>query len=141
MKNQKGFTLLEVLAVVVILGIIASIIVPNIATVIENNKKDSYVATARNMIEQTRFSILINDTSVSADSDYTLQELVTAGYIQPLPADPWGDTYDAANSVVTESSGTFSIYLVSTDASGNSHTIGTAAAPIAETDLDRSDVQ
>lgn len=140
MKNQKGFTLLEVLAVVIILGIVASIAVPAIADTIEDNKKNSYVATARHMIEQTRFSILINDTSVSTDSDYTLQELVTAGYIAALTTDPWGDTYDAGNSFVQESSGVFSVYLVSTKNSVVSHSIGTATALIDEVDLSKDSV-
>ena len=37
--NNKGFTLLEVIMVVAILGIITLILVPNVITLIEENKE------------------------------------------------------------------------------------------------------
>ena len=42
MKNNKAFTLIELLAVIVILGIIAMISTPIINTVIENSKISNY---------------------------------------------------------------------------------------------------
>ena len=39
MKNEKGFTLVELLATVSILGIIMLIAVPNILGTVERNKK------------------------------------------------------------------------------------------------------
>ncbi len=40
--NNKGFSLVEVLAVVVILGVIATIMIPTIGSVINQNKEDNY---------------------------------------------------------------------------------------------------
>lgn len=45
-KNQKGLTLVELLAVIVILGIIAAIAVPAVGNIIENSKKDAHIANA-----------------------------------------------------------------------------------------------
>ena len=40
--NNKGFTLLEILAVVVILGILIAIMIPSVNHLIEKNKQDNY---------------------------------------------------------------------------------------------------
>ena len=41
LKNRKGVTLVELLAVIVIMGIIAAIAVPAIGSLIENSKKNA----------------------------------------------------------------------------------------------------
>ena len=38
LTNQKGLTLIELLAVIVILGIIAAIAIPSIGNIIQNSK-------------------------------------------------------------------------------------------------------
>lgn len=40
--NQKGFSLIELLAVTVILGLIITIVTPVISTILKNNKKSLY---------------------------------------------------------------------------------------------------
>ena len=45
--NKKGFTLVELLAVIVILAIIAVIAVPSILAIIEGARKDSFRADVR----------------------------------------------------------------------------------------------
>ncbi|MDQ0159815.1 type II secretion system protein [Alkalibacillus salilacus] len=74
-KNQKGITLVELLAVIVILGIIALIAVPAIAGVIEDSRYDSVKSTAINVIEAAELYATTNDVeSVGveqlASSDY-----------------------------------------------------------------------
>ena len=52
--NRKGFTLVEVLAVVVILGIIMLIAIPNVNKLIIRNKKENCEAMKKNIINATK---------------------------------------------------------------------------------------
>lgn len=47
MKNRKGFTLVELLAVIIILGIIMVIIIPKVTTTIKDSKQKTYESSAR----------------------------------------------------------------------------------------------
>lgn len=51
MKNKKGFTLVELLAVIVILGVLLLIAVPSITSVINNSKKNTFVSSAKMVAE------------------------------------------------------------------------------------------
>ncbi|RIV13331.1 prepilin-type N-terminal cleavage/methylation domain-containing protein, partial [Priestia flexa] len=41
LKNEKGLTLIELLAVIVILGIIAAIAIPSIGGIIQKSREDA----------------------------------------------------------------------------------------------------
>ncbi|WP_411954909.1 competence type IV pilus major pilin ComGC [Alkalibacillus sp. S2W] len=76
LKNQKGITLVELLAVIVILGIIALIAVPAIANVIEDSRYDSVKSTAINVIEAGELYATTNDVD-----SVSLSDLEADGYI------------------------------------------------------------
>ena len=63
LKNQKGLTLVELLAVIVILGIIAAIAVPAIGNIIENSRKDAQIANAEAMYDAARLAVVGENTS------------------------------------------------------------------------------
>ncbi|MEH6947671.1 prepilin-type N-terminal cleavage/methylation domain-containing protein [Bacillus sp. JJ634] len=94
LKNQKGLTLVELLAVVVILGIIAAIAVPSIANIIDNSKKDAHIANAEQLVGAARLAVAANDkklwgTDNSATAgQITMQELVDGGYLEAAIEDP-----------------------------------------------------
>ncbi len=79
--DNKGFTLVEVLAVLVILVVIMSIAIPNISSSLERSrgKQD----TARQDVLKSYAELYISDNrnKVSSDTCYiTLNELVDNGY-------------------------------------------------------------
>lgn len=45
--NKKGFTLVELLAVIVILGVIMLIAIPSVGTIISNSRKNSFVSSGK----------------------------------------------------------------------------------------------
>ena len=50
MKNSKGFTLVELLAAVVILGILTAFSLPSVIRVITNNRNKTYIQDAKKMV-------------------------------------------------------------------------------------------
>ena len=54
MQKRKGFTLLELLAVIVILAILLMIAIPKITQYISNSRKNSYIATIRDFVDSVR---------------------------------------------------------------------------------------
>ena len=61
MKKKKGFTLVELLAVIVILAVILVIAVPRISEVINNSKKASFEATTKTIISQAEKKYMENE--------------------------------------------------------------------------------
>jgi len=89
LKNSKGFTLVELLAVIVILGIIAGIAVPSIGHIIENSRIDAHIANAKQIREATRLYVLSENITV-ATTDISTEEL--SPYLENM-RDPFGGTY------------------------------------------------
>lgn len=80
--NNKGLTLMELLAVIVILGIIAAIAIPSVLKVISDMRDRAFVANAWNMKEATDFYIKEATTSGNgAKERITYLELVESGYM------------------------------------------------------------
>lgn len=71
-KNEKGLTLIELLAVIVILGIIAAIAIPSIAGIIQNSKEDAVRADAITILNAAKNYAAANDVSDLTSIDETI---------------------------------------------------------------------
>ena len=98
LKNQKGLTLVELLAVIVILGIIAAIAVPAIGNIIENSRKDAQVANAEALYDAARLAQIGENVSGDAvfvaegnpSEDLATKDLIGLNYMDEMPDDPMG---------------------------------------------------
>lgn len=104
LKNERGLTLVELLAVIVILAIVATIAFVLIGNVIENSRKDAHVANAVSLIDAAK--MFEANGHVIEGGEVKLSDLTDADLLEPL-IDPWGNesgTYggvDENEAVVT----------------------------------------
>ena len=70
MKNKKGFTLIELMAVIILLGLIIMIIVPKITDSIENSKKNAAIDSALGYVKSARDYYNVN----VLEKDYVIKE-------------------------------------------------------------------
>lgn len=108
MKKSAGFTLVEVMVVVVILGILAAIILPKIMSRPEQAR---IVKVKQDLLAiQSALDLYKLDNSMYPTTDQGLDALIkkptttpipqnwkSEGYLQQLPMDPWGQTYQYTN--------------------------------------------
>lgn len=103
-NNQQGFTLIEVMVVVVILGILAAVVVPRImdnpdkARVTKAKQDIRAMESALNLYRLDNFSYPNTEQGlealISAPSDLVnSSNFKQGGYIRKLPKDPWGSAY------------------------------------------------
>lgn len=107
-KIQSGFTLIEIMVVIVIIGLLASMIVPNIISRTDDAKlakTKQDILALENALEMYRL-----DNGIYPSTDQGLQALVTepqsepkpkawrqGGYVKQLRTDPWGNPYQYLN--------------------------------------------
>jgi len=101
--QQRGFTLIEIMVVVIILGILAAIVAPNVIGRIDDAQAARVQQDLRGVESALKFYRLDNfiyPTSeqglaalVTKPSDPNIRNWKSGGYLPRLPKDPWGNSY------------------------------------------------
>ena len=103
-RHQAGFSLVEILVVLVILGLLVSIVAPNVLDRAEEARTQKAYADFKAI--ETALKMYRLDNYVYPSSEQGLDALVSKttlapvprkfrenGYLQELPLDPWGRPY------------------------------------------------
>jgi general secretion pathway protein G len=107
-QRQRGLTLLEIMVVIVILGILASLVVPNL---MGNKDKANRQKVISDLVAlESALDMYRLDNNRYPTTEQGLQALVSKpgvqpeprnyrqdGYIRRLPQDPWGGDYQLLN--------------------------------------------
>lgn len=105
--NKKGITLVELLAVLVLISIIAVIVIPIITGLLKDSKNDADTINKANIKEAAESYLVDNigstiDFSTNNTTTVTLQQLLAGGYISgDLKNQISGEKYDLNTSTVT----------------------------------------
>lgn len=107
-RSSSGFTLVEILVVIVILGILAALVVPRIIERPDQARVTAAKADIATILQALKLYRLDNQRYPTADQG--LQALVQRpslppvppnwkpnGYLERLPQDPWGNPYQYLN--------------------------------------------
>ncbi|MGI9279865.1 MAG: type II secretion system major pseudopilin GspG [Endozoicomonas sp.] len=103
-QKQQGFTLIEIMVVIVILGVLASMVAPNVLG--NKEKADQQKAVSDIVALENAMDMYKLDNNHFPSTQQGLDSLVELpsgtpqprnyrdnGYIRRLPQDPWGNDY------------------------------------------------
>lgn len=107
-QRHSGFTLIEIMVVIVILGILASVVVPRImdnpdkARVVKAKSDIRALEAALNLYRLDNFQYPSTDQGLRALAEKPSgspepRNYKDGGYIDRLPKDPWGNNYEYLN--------------------------------------------
>ncbi|WP_339263579.1 prepilin-type N-terminal cleavage/methylation domain-containing protein [Solibacillus sp. FSL W7-1472] len=147
-KNEKGLSLVELLAVIVILGIVAAIAIPAIGNIIENSRYNAVKADGINVINAANLYFVDNpgaaDVTVKQLLDSTFLDtpgkIPSAGKVTKGTAGSTAGTQNALTTAAIKYSGDKTVTFNGATISGinaddkkgsgsGNYTIGTAPAP------------
>lgn len=107
MKNNKGFTLVETIAVIIILGVVLSIAVPSITNVVKSTNKNRMVSDAETFISEVK-EYVESDTigNTPNDNKYKLVNIKSK-----LSKSPYGGNYNMESSFVIINNNSYTVCL------------------------------
>lgn len=97
--NKNGFTLVELLAVIVILATIVMIAAPNVSTYLENSRKKAFVLNAKQVVEAVSNDALLNGNK-NAYNIEDINKLLDSKH--RLVTSPYGQDYSEGSYVKVE---------------------------------------
>ena len=104
---QRGFTLIEIMVVVVILSVLGALVVPQIIDKVDVAKVKRAqsdiraIQTALDLYRLDNFKYPTTEQGLQAlvkqPADPTITNYAASGYLKSLPKDPWGNVYQYAS--------------------------------------------
>ena len=130
--SQRGFTLIEVMVVVVILGILGAVVLPNImdepgkARIVKAKQDIASLESALDRYKLDNYTYPSTDQGLEAlvkkpSGTPEAKNYKSGGYIKKLKNDPWGNPYLYLNPGVR---GTIDIYSYGPDQQQSDDDIG-----------------
>jgi len=102
-SRQSGFTLIEIMVVVVIIGILAALVGPKLFGQVDRARKEaarSEISTIENAMKFYRLDNFTYPTAeqgiealVNKPNDPSIKNWNPGGYLERMPVDPWGNPY------------------------------------------------
>ncbi|MFH1877569.1 MAG: prepilin-type N-terminal cleavage/methylation domain-containing protein [Candidatus Omnitrophota bacterium] len=94
MLGKKGFTLVEIMIVVAIIGLLAAVAIPNFVKARENAQKNACIANLKQL--EGAKTLWALDTSAANNATPGMDDLVSE-YIKTTPTCPTGASYTINN--------------------------------------------
>lgn len=89
MKNKKGFTLVELLAVIVILALIMGIAIVSIGNVVQDSRENVMFENAQSVIDAVKKTLAINFASPNGNSYGFNKAMLSSGGDKSAFGDSW----------------------------------------------------
>ncbi len=102
MNNNKGFTLVELLGSMVILGLLMIMVVPNIVGILSKNKEKTYKEDAKKLVEVAKYKMSMKKDGVVPPIHSNQCVILGLGYLDnaEFANPPNGGCYDVTRSYV-----------------------------------------
>ena len=119
-KNNKGFTLVETIAVIIILGVILSIAVPSITNVVKSTNKNRMISDAETFISEVK-EYVESDTigNTPNDNKYKLVNIKSK-----LSKSPYGKEYKENSYVQIVNNNVYTVCLTDGEYKATTETEG-----------------
>ena len=107
MKNNKGFTLVETIAVIIILGVVLSIAVPSITNVVKSTNKNRMISDAETFISEVK-EYVESDSIGNTPKDYKYK---LVNIYSKLSMSRYGGNYNMESSFVIINNNSYTVCL------------------------------